>query len=120
VRILDRGQEKKANQMERAQTVILSEMFCSYKSPVKSAPMKNVDGRVIEFDFDPPVNYVKNIGLLDVDYATVIRISFFNEDDESKDAQIAVPILGDNSYQLFSLATDKVTGPVTKLSIVKT
>jgi hypothetical protein len=45
--------------------------------------MKNVDGGVIEFDFDPPVNYVKNIGLLDVHYATVIRISVFNEDNDS-------------------------------------
>jgi hypothetical protein len=88
------------------------------QEPGEEFPDDNVDGGDVESEFDLPIGYVKKIGLWDVDYATVIRISFFNEDNESKDAQIAVPILGDNSCQLLSLATDKVAGPVTKLSIV--
>jgi hypothetical protein len=87
------------------------------QEPGESCPDDNVDGGVIEFQFDPPAEYVKNIGLLDVDYATVIKISFINEEGEMDETNIVVPILGDNSYQLLSLDVNDVTGPVKSVSL---
>jgi hypothetical protein len=50
----------------------------------ETCPDDNVDGVVIKFDFDPPVDYVKSIGLLDVDYSTVITIKYLDENSETK------------------------------------
>ena len=90
------------------------------QEPDQPCPDDNVDGGVMKFEFDPPVDYVKDIGLLDVDYATVIKISFINEEGEMEDTNIVVPILGDNSYQLLSLDVDEVTGPVKSVSLIMT
>ena len=62
-----------------------------------------MDGGVIKFAFDPPVDYVKDIGLLDVDYSTDIKIKYLDEDGVTTRKKISVPILGDNSYQLLPL-----------------
>ena len=88
------------------------------QEPGEKCPDDNVGGGVIEFEFDPPAEYVKNIGLLDVDYATMIQISYIDENGKVKNSNIIVPVLGDNSYQLLSLAEKEVTGPVTKLSVI--
>ena len=90
------------------------------QEPGEPCPDDNVDGGVMEFEFDPPVDYVKNIGLLDVDYSTVIKIKYLDEDNETKKEKISVPILGDNSYQLLPLDVEKVTGPVKSLSLIMT
>ena len=55
-------------------------------------------------DFDPPAEYVKNIGLLDIDYEATITILLNNEDER----EIAIPLLGDNSYQLLALGDENV------------
>jgi hypothetical protein len=78
------------------------------KNDDMSIPDDNVDGGMIMFDFDPKATYVKNIGLLDVDYETMIIITYMSESDEMEEKRISVPLLGDNSYQLVSIDTDNV------------
>jgi hypothetical protein len=80
------------------------------QKPGETRPDDNVDGGVIKFGFDPLVDYVKSIGLLDVDYSTVIRTKYLDDNsDKTKRKKIFVPNLGDNSYQLLPLR-NKVTG----------
>jgi hypothetical protein len=57
---------------------------------------------------------LKNIGLLDVDYATIIKIIFHNEYRQLEAKNIGVPVLGDNSYQLLPLDLDDIMGLVHK------
>jgi hypothetical protein len=78
------------------------------KNDDMSIPDDNVDGGMIMFDFDPKATYVKDIGLLDVDYETMIIIMFMTESGAMKEKKINVPLLGDNSYQLVSIETDNV------------
>jgi hypothetical protein len=66
-----------------------------------TCPDENVDDG-IEFDFEPMV-LLKNIGLLDVDYATIVKIIFQNEYRQMEAKNIVVPLLSDNSYQLLPL-----------------
>ena len=87
------------------------------QEPGATCPDDNVDGGIIECDFEPMVS-LKSIGLLDVDYATVIKISFQNEYGQMEDKNIVVPGLGDNSYQLLPLDLDDVTGPVKTLKLI--
>lgn len=42
--------------------------------------------------------YMKDIGLLDVDYAMTVSITFLNDAGLTEDKIIPVPTLGDNSY----------------------
>jgi hypothetical protein len=80
---------------------------------------QNVDGGIIELVFEPMVESLASIGLLDIDYATIIKITFQNDFGQMEDKNIMVPIYGDNSYQLFPLA-DFVSGPVKKLKLIMT
>jgi hypothetical protein len=73
-----------------------------------SIPDDNVDGGKMVFDFNPKATYVKDIGLLDVDYKTSIIITYMPESGKTKEKTISVPLLGDNSYQLLSIDTDNV------------
>ncbi len=88
------------------------------QEPREKFPDDNVSGGVIEFEFDLPAKYVKNIGLLDVDYATMIQICYINENGKVKNSNIIIPVLGDNLYQLLLLAKKEVTGPIMKLSVI--
>ncbi len=76
------------------------------------------EGGHMAFEFNPPVEYVKNIGLLDVDYPSMVQTLFADKNGETRNANIMVPILGDNSYQLLPLNVEEVTGPVKKISLI--
>jgi len=87
------------------------------QEPGEDCPDDNVDGGMMEFEFEPMVDYIESIGLLDVDYEVSISITFMNAAGEMDDTTIIVPVLGDNSYQLLPLDIDQVTGPVKKLTL---
>jgi hypothetical protein len=78
------------------------------QEPGEDCPDDNVDGGMMTFDFEPMAEYVKDIGLLDVDYSTTISITFMNEDGDMDVKTMAVPELGDNSYQLLSIDASQV------------
>ena len=48
---------------------------------------------------DKPGVYVKELGLLDIDYATTITVIYGPGDDNFQEKVIDVPLLGDNSVQ---------------------
>lgn len=75
---------------------------------------------MIEFEFDPPVEYVKNVGLLNVEQPSIIQIAFIGEGGEVEDTNVILPILGVNSYQLLPLDVGEVTGSVKKVTLVMT
>jgi hypothetical protein len=68
----------------------------------------NFKGGTINFDFTSASNYVYNIGLLDVDYKTTIRITYKNDVGPIQTKRIQVPMLGDNSYQAVPIDTANV------------
>ncbi|MEM7216621.1 MAG: hypothetical protein AAF423_13865, partial [Pseudomonadota bacterium] len=78
------------------------------QEPGADCPDDNVDGGMIIFDFEPKAEYVKDIGLLDVDYGTTITVAFMNENGDMDTKSIEVPELGDNSFQLLSIDTSHV------------
>ena len=69
---------------------------------------QNVDGGLINLDFPFGFGqYVKEIGLLDIDEeATVIVVTQTSTGFEER--EIAVPVLGDNSYQVLEIDQDNV------------
>jgi hypothetical protein len=69
------------------------------KNTDTTIPDDNVDGGMIMFEFSPPATYVYEMGFLDVDYETTITIVH----DETEVTTIAVPIMGDNSYQVMEI-----------------
>jgi hypothetical protein len=75
----------------------------------------NKEGGHMEFEFNPPVKYMKNIGLFDVDYESIVQTLFIDKSGETRNANIMVPILGDKSYQLLLLNVEEVTGPDKKI-----
>ena len=68
-------------------------------------PDDSVDGGSILFDFAADVSYVSEIGLLDIDYETMITIFYYGKDDIDV---IDVPLLGDNSVQTISINKSNV------------
>lgn len=85
-------------------------------------PDDNVDGGLITFTFSPVAEYVKEIGLLDVDYETTIFVLYKPENGEYDKEIIIVPTKGDNSYQVVPINTSHVTQIVlsTKRSLAVT
>ncbi len=81
---------------------------------------RNTQASIMEFEFNPPVTYVRSIGLLGVDSAMLIQTSFLDPQGEARHANVEPPILGANSYQLLSLNVEEVTGPVQKISLIMT
>jgi hypothetical protein len=69
------------------------------QEPGTDVPDDNGEGGMITLDFPyPEGQYVKEIGLLDVDYATEILVVYETEYG-FKEYSIPVPLLGDNSAQ---------------------
>lgn len=71
------------------------------------------------FTFDPPVEYVNNIGLLDIDAVSVVETSFLLG-GEPKSATQMVPIYGENSFQSLPLNGPAIGGPVEKITLIMT
>ena len=72
-----------------------------------SIPDDNVDGGKIIFNFSREGQTVYDIGLLDVDYKTTLRVKY-RTDNGLKEKEIYVPLLGDNSYQKVAINTQNV------------
>lgn len=68
-------------------------------------PDDAVGGGSILIDFTTDVSYVGEIGLLDIDYETMITVSYYGSDDIDV---IDVPLLGDNSVQTISIEKSNV------------
>ncbi len=71
-------------------------------------PDDNFKGGMITFDFTSASNYVYSIGLLDVDFKTMLRITYKSDAGTTETKIIQVPILGDNSYQTVPIDTANV------------
>ena len=70
------------------------------QEPGEDCPDDNGDGGLITLDFPAEGgNYVYEIGLLDVDYATKVVIVYEKSPGTLEEYEITVPLLGDNSYQ---------------------
>jgi hypothetical protein len=71
------------------------------QEPGVSVPDDNVDGGILTLDFPKPGGqYVYEIGLLDIDYATSVVVVYEkNEAGDLAETEITVPLLGDNSKQ---------------------
>jgi len=61
-------------------------------------PDDSVDGGVISFKFNQPVQ-ISKIGLLDIDYKSSLRVYLFEQGSED----IPIPTMGDNSAQTISI-----------------
>jgi hypothetical protein len=68
-------------------------------------PDDSGDGGVIIMDFigQPNGQYVKELGLLDVDYEVSIIVDYDNGNGSIATRIIQVPILGDNSFQVVEI-----------------
>jgi hypothetical protein len=103
---------KGANCSPLGNALIVQEM-----NDMMDVPDDNVDGGTIVFDFDPKATYVSSIGLLDVDYKTLITVLYMTASGEMAEPKnIQVPQLGDNSYQLLSIDTDNVVQLVLRMT----
>lgn len=73
------------------------------QEPGESCPDDNVDGGIITLDFPyPNGQYVKEIALLDIDYGA--RIIVVTETSSGfAEREIAVELLGDNSFQFVDI-----------------
>lgn len=75
-----------------------------------NVPDDNIDGGVITMDFIGTSNgqYVKELGILDVDYDVSIIIDYQKSNGSIATRTIAVPKLGDNSFQVVEIDQDNV------------
>jgi hypothetical protein len=74
-------------------------------------PDDNVDGGILTLDFpNPGGQYVYEIGLLDIDYATSVVVVYEKEEgsEELDEYELTVPILGDNSKQTLEINQERV------------
>jgi len=73
-------------------------------------PDDNVDGGIIIMDFigQPNGQYVKELGILDVDYEVNIIIDYVTSNGSIATRTIPVPLLGDNSFQVVEIDQDNV------------
>ena len=72
-----------------------------------SIPDDNADGGIISFQFSHEGQTVYDIGLLDVNYKTKLRVKYRTENG-FKRKTIRVPRLGENSYQKVAINTENV------------
>jgi hypothetical protein len=72
-------------------------------------PDDAADGGTIPLDFpDAGGKFVSEIGLLDIDEPTSVVVIYENEVGAHIEKVIAVPILGDNSFQVVKIDTERV------------
>jgi hypothetical protein len=72
-------------------------------------PDDNKDGRLLTIDFPTEGGqYVFNIGLLDIDYKTLLVVVHETEDGELTEYTIDVPIVGDNPFQILEINQERV------------
>lgn len=73
-------------------------------------PDDNADGGILTLDFPcPGGQYVYEIGLLDIDYATSVVVVYEkNDEGELDEYELTVPLLGDNSKQTLEINQDSV------------
>lgn len=63
---------------------------------------------MIIFDFVKMAEYVNEIGLLDMDYETSMTVVIETDAGLKKLSPLPVPILGENSYQIFPIGIKNV------------
>jgi hypothetical protein len=73
------------------------------EDPDITIPDDNVNGGTIFFKFDGEAEYVGDIGLFDVDYKTSITVVWKTANGVTIKDTFPVPLLGDKSYQVFSV-----------------
>lgn len=74
-----------------------------------SIPDDNADGGVIIMDFTKPGGqYVKDLGLLDIDYDSFITVEYETASGSIASYDIVLPMLGDNSYQVVEIDQENV------------
>ena len=66
------------------------------------------DGIIIMFDFEKVAEYMYEIGLLDMDYKTLITVMYQTTNGIMATKRRSVPILVDNSYQVLPINTAKI------------
>lgn len=72
-------------------------------------PDDNARGGLIVFQFSPMAEQVKEIGFLDVDETTTVYLLHVDDDGVTNEKVIEVPNKGNNSYQVVSINTSRVT-----------
>jgi hypothetical protein len=78
------------------------------QEPGEDCPDDNGEGGLITFDFPFGTGqYVKELGLLDVDYDTIVVVVTQTPSGFSE-REIVVPLLGDNSYQVLEIDEENV------------
>lgn len=79
------------------------------KNKFMSIPDDNVDGGIIVMDFiQPGGQYVKELGLLDIDYNSKIIVEYEVSPGKIASRTIHIPMLGDNSFQVVEIDQDNV------------
>lgn len=74
------------------------------QEPGIACPDDNVDGGSVTLDFvNPGGQFIFEIGILDVDYATDLEIEYYTYSSGVQTRTISVPLLGDNSYQVVEI-----------------
>jgi hypothetical protein len=73
------------------------------EDPKITIPDDNVNGGTIIFDFNGEAEYVGDIGLLDIDRETSITVVWKTANGVMTKDTFRVPLMGDNSYQVFSI-----------------
>jgi hypothetical protein len=68
-----------------------------------SIPDDNVDGSMIEFNFEPYAEFVSEMGLLGIDYTTRVKVVYETSSGVLTTKTIQVPNLGDHSYQVLPI-----------------
>jgi hypothetical protein len=88
-------------------------------NPEITIPDNNVNGGTIFFSFDGKAEYVSDIGLLDIDYKTLITVVWKTANGVMTKDTFRVPLLGDNSYQVFAINTPNVKQVMLKLKKIR-
>ena len=67
------------------------------------------DGGTITFSFDFEVDFVNEIGMLDIDYEGTIEVTYLNSKDSIKTKTFDLALLGDNAVQVIKIEVARVT-----------
>lgn len=71
-------------------------------------PDDHVDGGTMTFSFASPVE-VKEIGLMDIDYAGTIEVDYYGGKGKSKTRTFDLVLLGDNAVQVVEIGIERVS-----------